>query len=354
MRRIRYPRATAIYFSIAMTMMIVIKLFVIGDIKHWKDLPMGPGDKTVVVAEDHLYQFDSGTLPQSMRPDMFMSEPDEVYLETMRLARLQERAKKIQKAPYVPPVVAKGRSGRIVIIIDDMGMNRTNSHAAIDLPNPLTLAFLPYAPKLSEITGRARKKGHELMIHVPMEPMSSKIDPGPMALKDGMTEEVLRLNLSKIFQSFDGYAGINNHMGSKLTQDENAMRVVMKHLVDQDLFFVDSKTSAQSVAGDMAAAHGLRYAQRDVFLDHEDTPEFVAHALRNLERIAYRRGIAIGIGHPKKNTIDALKRWIPTLKDKNLTLVPVSKVVKRKSIRIGSDDSPRLPQKLQKIEPATY
>ena len=219
----------------------------------------------------------------------------------------------------------------------------------------MTLAFLPYAPQLPEITGRAKAKGHELMIHVPMEPMSATTDPGPMALRDGMSAESIRLNLSKVFQSFSGYVGINNHMGSKLTQNPDAMRVVMEELAQRDLLFVDSKTSPKSVAANMAAARGLRYAQRDVFLDHEDTPEFVAGALRKMERIAARDGLAIGIGHPKANTINALKRWIPTLKDKNLVLVPVSSVVEREPLKIGETDAmPVLPQKLPQIEPATY
>lgn len=191
------------------------------------------------------------------------------------------------------------------------------------------------------------------MIHVPMEPMSSSIDPGPLALREGMSEESIVLNLNNAFKSFEGYKGINNHMGSRLTKNPDAMRVVMDALAQRDLLFVDSKTSAQSVAADMAAARGLRYGQRDVFLDHEDTPEFVASALRQMERIAHRKGVAVGIGHPKKNTITALRRWLPTLKDKNLTLVPVSEIVQRAPLKVGSENS-QSPQRLQKIEPATY
>lgn len=359
-------------------MLIVMKLFVLGDVKYWKDLPLKSGDTTVVVDERHLYQADIvEDLPQSEAPEVLISEVNQTYLDEVRMARLTERladfdartqveedkilarlkAEQAQEKARKPKsfVPHSGRVGRIVIMIDDVGLNRRQSQAALDLPAPMTLAFLPYAPQLPEITGRAKAKGHELMIHVPMEPMSATTDPGPMALRDGMSAESIRLNLSKVFQSFSGYVGINNHMGSKLTQNPDAMRVVMEELAQRDLLFVDSKTSPKSVAANMAAARGLRYAQRDVFLDHEDTPEFVAGALRKMERIAARDGLAIGIGHPKANTINALKRWIPTLKDKNLVLVPVSSVVEREPLKIGETDAmPVLPQKLPQIEPATY
>ena len=380
MKRIRHPRNTAIYFSLAVTMLIVVKLFVLGDFKYWKELPLTSGDTTVVVDERNLYRADVlEDLPQSEAPDAFISEANEEYLDEVRMARLTERladfdvrtrveeervlarlkAEQVQKSarkpePFVPH---SGQPGRIVIMIDDVGLNRTQSLAALNLPAPITLAFLPYAPRLPEITGQAKAKGHELIIHVPMEPMSTSTDPGPMALKDGMNAEALKLNLSKIFKSFGGYVGINNHMGSKLTANPDAMRVVMEELAQRDLLFVDSKTSSKSVAANMAAARGLRYATRDVFLDHEDTPEFVAAALRKMERIAARKGVAIGIGHPKANTIAALKRWIPTLKDKNLVLVPVSSVVQREPLKIGAQSSDVMlqsPKTLPQIEPATY
>ena len=207
-----------------------------------------------------------------------------------------------------------------------MGMDRKHSLQVIDLPFPLTLAFLPYAPKLSEITKQAKDNGHELIIHVPMQPIDSRLNTGPLALRDDMTQEGFDAALEKIFASFEGYVGINNHMGSKLTQDREAMDRVMEALTKRDLLFVDSKTIPSSVAAKSAAEHGLAYAERDVFLDHENTKENVISALYDLEIIAKRRGYAVAIGHPKEATIQGLKEWLPTLKDKGLTLVAVSKV----------------------------
>lgn len=235
--------------------------------------------------------------------------------------------KQIKPAPLKYPNIPG--KGRVAIIIDDMGMNRKNSFEVIELPKPLTLAFLPYAPKLQEITKQAKKAGHELLVHVPMQPIDRSIDPGPMELRDDMSAHSFETSLEKNMAAFDGYVGINNHMGSKLTQDQQSMDRIMNYLKVHDLIFIDSVTTPHSVAANSAAAHGLEYNQRDVFLDHEDNDAYVQQALYEIEKIAKRRGYAIAIGHPKETTIRQLEAWIPTLKDKGLTLVPVSMLTKK-------------------------
>ncbi len=169
-----------------------------------------------------------------------------------------------KKTPAIPP----DRKTKIVIIIDDMGMDRKHSNQVIDIGAPLTLAFLPYAPQLKNITQRASAQGHELMIHMPMEPMKESLDPGPISIRVGMSEGEILKNLDKAFKSFDNYVGINNHMGSKVTQNEPILHLVMDQLAQRNLLFVDSKTISTSKAGAIAARHGLDYAERDVFLDH--------------------------------------------------------------------------------------
>ncbi len=215
----------------------------------------------------------------------------------------------------------------VIIIIDDMGMNAEKAQAVLDLPTPLTLAYLPYAPHLKTQTQDAHKRGHELMIHTPMEAMDPDQYPGPIALMDNMTPDEVDEQLKTIFASFDGYIGINNHMGSRLTQNERIMHQVMDELKKRGLVFIDSKTSAKSVAAKIAKQTGIYYAQRDVFLDHEPTLEFVRNALTKLEKRALKRGYAIAIGHPKDVTIQGLKEWIPTLESKGIQLAPVSAVL---------------------------
>lgn len=220
---------------------------------------------------------------------------------------------------------------KIVIIIDDMGVSRKLSEEVINLPGPLTLAFLPYADNLPDITKRAKDLGHELMIHMPMEPMNGDLDVGSIALLDDMSEQEIADNLEKAFQSFEGYVGINNHMGSRVTQNQKIMDQVMDTLHKRDLLFVDSITIGSSVAADTAARHGLKYAERDVFLDHHEDDAFVTQSLKRLEEISKKRGYAIAIGHPKKLTIKNLKVWLPKIKEKGFEIVPITHVVRKEA-----------------------
>lgn len=224
-------------------------------------------------------------------------------------------------------VAADDPRPRVVVIIDDMGLDRRNSRAVMELPGPLTLAFLPYADDLPAQTAQARERGHELMVHVPMEPVNGTIDSGPNTLRGDMAEDEFYAALNANLFAFDGYVGINNHMGSRLTQDSAAMQRVMAEMHGRGLLFVDSRTINNSVAAAEAAAASVPHAVRDVFLDHEVTYEFAADALDQLERIARKKGSAIAIGHPKPQTIEALRAWLPTLEEKGIVLVPVSATV---------------------------
>ncbi len=255
-------------------------------------------------------------------------EPVSVIPETLPEVAPESEVKANLPSPE-PFVLPDGSKPKIAIIIDDMGMNRKNGFELVGMDYPLTFAFLPYAPKLSEMTEVAQQNGHELMIHMPMEAMSSDQSLGGIALRGSMGAEDLKGQLYQAFASFEGYVGMNNHMGSRLTQDPAAMQVVMDALKDKDLYFVDSKTIGSSVAGRVAWASGLRMAERDVFLDHEDNIDFVRNALRKVENAAKQKGYAIAIGHPKSPTIQGLKEWLPTLEAKGFEVVKASALVRR-------------------------
>lgn len=225
-------------------------------------------------------------------------------------------------APAVPAGMA-----RVVVIIDDLGMNHTQTQAVIDLPGPVTAAFLPYAPYVDTLAAAARDKGHELIIHMPMEPMDGKLDMGGIALSTGMEPAAFDRMLDEGLHAFSGYVGMNNHMGSRLTQDQGAMDRLMTVLHDNGLLFVDSRTIGGSVAEESAREHGVPHAGRDVFLDDDESYENVVRMLARTEAIAKHSGLAIAIGHPKANTVRALREWLPTLASKGLVLVPVSAVV---------------------------
>lgn len=270
-----------------------------------------------------------------------IEEPVEMPVEPLKeeQSMLPEKTLNLAKElpEFEPPKpVEKSKEGKpkIAIVIDDVGMNLKQSMAAIALDPAVTLAFLPYAESVKELAAKAKANGNEIIIHTPMEAMSSTVPLGSMALRSDMESKAFAAEFNKISNSFEGYVGINNHMGSKLTQDKVAMAQLMGELKNRNLFFLDSKTIATSVAAESASKAGVPFAVRDVFLDHEETPEFTANALAKLERIARESGQAIAIGHPKEITMAALQAWIPTLEAKGFELVPVSALL----------DKPNLPE----------
>lgn len=232
---------------------------------------------------------------------------------------------------YAHPVKLNGKP-EIVIVMDDLGLDRRGARRTIALPGPLTLSFMSYAEDLAKQAQEARKAGHELMLHVPMEPSSTAINPGPNVLLSGMPESELQKNIDWNLDQMTGYVGINNHMGSRFTADKEGMSTVVKALKQRGYLFLDSVTSGKSVAHETARDGGIPYAVRNVFLDHDDDLDRIRAQLRHMEQIARRTGLAIAIGHPRDKTIEALKEWLPTLSAKGFQLVPISAVV-----RIGQE-----------------
>ena len=216
----------------------------------------------------------------------------------------------------------------IAIVIDDLGLDRKRSARMAKLPGPLTLSFLTYAEDLAQQTRAARQAGHELMLHVGMEPVSKTVDPGPNVLLTGDGADEIRRRLRWGLDRFPGFVGVNNHMGSKFTENRDAMAVVLGELKKRGLLFLDSRTSAHSVGARLAHEMGVPAVARNVFLDNENDVAKVKARLAEVERIARRTGAAVAIGHPRDATLAALGEWLPALKDKGLVLVPLTAVVR--------------------------
>lgn len=217
----------------------------------------------------------------------------------------------------------------IAIILDDLGLNPARATAATRLSGPLTLAFLPYANALEEQTAQAHAAGHELLVHVPMEPEGKNGDPGPHALMADMEPDEILDRLRWDLGRFKHYVGINNHMGSKFTKDRKRLSTVFGELKARGLLFIDSRTTVDTVAKKLAKEMAIPFAERQVFLDNYRSAENVRARLNELESIARREGAAIGIGHPHKVTLTALREWLPTLSGKGFVLVPVSTIVRK-------------------------
>lgn len=226
----------------------------------------------------------------------------------------------------VPSAPADGRPA-IAVVIDDMGVDRRRSARIVALPGPLTLAWLPYARDLPGQTAAARSAGHELMVHLPMEPLGGA-DPGPNAMLTGLAPDELNRRLADSLSAFDGFVGVNNHMGSRFTQDRDGMRLVLAELERRGLLFLDSRTSGKSVGYSLARDLKMPAAGRDVFLDHDMSPAAVRASLEKVEQVARRQGYAVAIGHPHDVTAAALAEWLPGLEAKGLVLVPISALVR--------------------------
>ncbi|MFC1684695.1 divergent polysaccharide deacetylase family protein [Pseudomonadota bacterium] len=212
----------------------------------------------------------------------------------------------------------------ISIIIDDMGNRLGDGQRALALPGPVTYAFLPHTPHARRLANQAHDLNKEVMLHQPMDAhRGNRLGPGGLTLH--MTEDKLKETLKSSLESVPHVAGLNNHMGSLLTRHPGAMNWLMQGMHEHGgLYFIDSRTSAVTVAEKTALDHGLPAASRDIFLDHERDPAAIRAQFQRLIAIAHRRGKAIGIGHPYPETMQVLMQELARLGEYGVELIPVS------------------------------
>lgn len=217
-----------------------------------------------------------------------------------------------------PPVVA--------IIIDDLGNNAVADHRAINLPGPVACSFLPHTPYAKKHAALAHRKGKEVLLHLPLEALHhNRLGPGGVTLHMMPREfvDTVRADLASI----PNPDGVNNHMGSLMTRNAGDMAWLMTLLSRTDLFFIDSRTTARSVAYEMAVRYGVPAASRDVFLDDVRDKDAIVDQLHRLVSVARKNGSAIAIGHPYPITMAVLKELLPKLAAQGVELVPVKAVI---------------------------
>jgi polysaccharide deacetylase 2 family uncharacterized protein YibQ len=234
---------------------------------------------------------------------------------------------------YAMPSRADDAGPAIAIVIDDMGLDRVHTAQVLELPAGITVSIMTYANDVGDLAAKARAAGHEVLAHVPMQPLSDKEYPGPHSLTVAMDIDTIRATLAADLDKWNGYVGINNHMGSRFTMDRIRMGAVMAELKSRGLLWLDSRTISGSVGVASAEAAGVPYVTRDVFLDNEQKPDAVVKELERTIALAKSRGTAIAIGHPHAATIAGLKRVLPTLQDRGVALVPVTEILKRQQAR---------------------
>jgi uncharacterized protein len=221
---------------------------------------------------------------------------------------------------------------KVAIIVDDIGMSRGPVDKLLELPAPVTLAVLPGLPYSRYAAEAANKKGWDVMLHLPMEPMESSGYMGPDAGEDtllvGLPKEAIVAKLNKNLSSVPYIKGVNNHMGSKFMENQELVEVVLEEIKRRGLFFVDSQTSAGSVGYKTALSLGMKTGKRDVFLDNSKDPEYVKSQIEKLIERARKNGYAIGICHPYPSTIQVLTEMMPEIGER-VELVPASSVMTR-------------------------
>lgn len=222
----------------------------------------------------------------------------------------------------------------VAIIIDDLGNRPSLDGRVLALPGEITCAFLPGTPYAGQFAELADVLGKEVMLHLPMEPLAAEVDHTGMLNLDMSREvfgELVRSSLATLPQA----RGVNNHMGSLLTQSPLRMQWLMEELLEQrpGLYFVDSYTSVRSVAWQVAMANRLPNARRDVFLDASRDPEAIAFQFRRLLRLAHQHGHAVAIAHPYPETVEFLERRLPGLEAEGVALVSVSRLIRSRDER---------------------
>jgi polysaccharide deacetylase 2 family uncharacterized protein YibQ len=255
-------------------------------------------------------------------------EKSQNHMPAFRFEIYPETDIPLPKEKKPPKTTPPEKSPRIALIIDDIGYDRAVVKKFLSLNLPITLSMLPKSPFTKSIVDEARKNHVEIMLHQPMEPFEyPRINPGPGTLLTSMSPDELLRQLVQNLEEMPFVSGINNHMGSKMTAHASQMRQVFSVLKQRNLFFIDSRTTEQTICRPSADLLQIPFGERDVFIDHFQDNDFIKKQLYELVRIATAHGEAIGIAHPYTRTYQVLKTVLPDLKQK-VRFVPVSEVVR--------------------------
>ena len=229
-----------------------------------------------------------------------------------------------------PTAVITSNRPKIAILLGGMGLNQKLTRKAVDeLPGDVSFGFAPYGEKLQEQVNRARARGHEIMLQVPMEPVGYPgVNPGPQTLLADATTEENRNALHWHMSRFAGYAGVTNYMGARLLVTADALAPVMKEIKDRGLVYLEDATVNLTMAPKIAASTRLPARRASVVIDADPTPGAIADALARLEQEAIANGIAIGTGSGLEVTIDTVAEWAKDLQQKGILLIPVSAAYK--------------------------
>jgi len=225
----------------------------------------------------------------------------------------------------IPSTLKTALRPKIAIVIDDLGGENKISQELLRWDVPITFSILPFTPYSKILAGEAHRKGKEVILHLPMEPYGyPQTRPGEGVLLEEMDEARLLRQLSKDIEAVPYIKGVSSHMGSRLMENPEKIRIVFSELKRRGLFFLDSRTTPQSVGLQVAQTVGLKAMERSIFIDNSSTEEDIKQQLEQLIQLSLSKGRAIGIGHPHLSTLKSIKEMIPKMKEKGIEIVPLS------------------------------
>lgn len=219
----------------------------------------------------------------------------------------------------------------ISIIIDDLGNNLPQGRHALRLPGPVACAILPHTPYAARLAREARASGKEVILHLPME-SEDDAEPGPGSLTSDMRADDINTALQQALRTVPHAVGVSNHMGSYLTKQSQPMHWLMQALLERGgLYYVDSRTTPDTVAATTARELGVLNLERNVFLDDERSYDAIERQFERLLELAERRGAALAVGHPYPETLAFLESRLLELDHIHVRLVPPSQLLKQTS-----------------------
>lgn len=242
-----------------------------------------------------------------------------------------------KQAPFAPAVTKKAAlpkvskvsaRPRVAIVMDDLGYNANDLDELFGIGQQITLSILPDLAYSQQTADMAQAEGLEVIMHLPLEPKDSGVKLEPGTIFTAMDKATVDSLLSEEIASVPGIKGVSNHMGSKATEDKALMTAVMRYLKTRGLYFFDSLTSQKSVCREVAAAIGVRYARRDIFLDIPNDQAYIEKQMLALRKLAFARGSAIAVCHYRKNTISVLARMMPRFAEEGIVFVRLSEMVR--------------------------
>jgi len=292
------------------------------------DRPVRDGAPSVDVA--------IATPPKSVQQTIALALPDPALLqETSRgaLPIIGPDGREPWRV-YGRPVGPASGLPRMAIVVSGLGLSAEATQRAIRLPKEVTLSFTPYGADLEADVAAAREAGHEVLLDLPMEPISYPADdPGPHTLLTSLNPSDNIARLDWLLGRFKGYVGVINHMGSRFTASPDPLRPILRALKERGLMFVDSRSTSKSIVGGLAGQMQLPRAFNDRFLDHEPTRGAIDQSFAAAEGDARARGVALVVARPFPVTLERMAAWLPMLEAHGIEIVPVTALADKQANR---------------------